>query len=72
MQTPPSWPVIQSFGRSLGQLASTANLGAVWALAGDKAERERQRRRRCRQSNEASHGVAPTWNIYYSNFLPPR
>src|SRR3954452_15122836 len=36
VQTPPSWPVIQSFGRSLGQLASTANLGAVWAFAGTR------------------------------------
>src|SRR5688500_4122736 len=37
VQTPPSCPVIQSFGNSLGQFGSTAKVGAGWALAGAKA-----------------------------------
>ena len=36
VQTPPSWPVIQPSGRSFGQVASTANFGAFWALQGGR------------------------------------
>ena len=35
VQTPPSWPVIQPSGRSFGQVASTANFGALWADSAD-------------------------------------
>src|SRR5215475_5802459 len=34
-QTPPSWPVIQSFGSGFGQDASITKLGASWACGAD-------------------------------------
>src|SRR5215475_7161756 len=34
-QTPPSWPVIQSFGSGFGQDASITKLGVSWARGAD-------------------------------------